>query len=158
MTGVTVLISHRVDLQRRSVSVLAEESGRRGVQNGDQRGHGGAGYVQREQFRTNVWWWGFRNQGQLPHEHRLPVRSRHNLPAARRLHALVWWGPVPLGGVLPVQMWRVRGVYAAVTWCAQPVLFTRSARSQTRNPRSIASRTGKSVWKKSRWLYWRQVK
>ena len=57
MTGVTVLISYRVDLQRQSVSVLAEESGRQRVQDGGPAGPGGVGYVQSERIRAKVWWW-----------------------------------------------------------------------------------------------------
>ena len=61
MTGVTVLISHRADLQRRSVSVLAEESGRQGGQDGGQAGRAGVGYVELERTRARVWW-GFTHQ------------------------------------------------------------------------------------------------
>ena len=60
MTGVTVLISHRgVYLQRRSVSVLAEESGRQGGQDGGPAARAGGGYVQLERTRANVWLLGF---------------------------------------------------------------------------------------------------
>ena len=47
MTGVTVLISHRVlYLQRRSVSVLAEEWEGQRVQDGSPGGQAAVGYVE----------------------------------------------------------------------------------------------------------------
>ena len=143
MTGVTVLISHSgVYLQRRSVSVLAEEWERRDVQDGGPGGRAGEGYVQRERSRNNLWCWTwFSHRGQLPHKHPLLLRSRLHLQAPRRLHVQHSTGPVPPGGVVPLQMWWVRGVCAAVAWCTQPGLFPWSARFQTSNPRWLTSRT-----------------
>ena len=103
MTGVTVLISHRVDLQRRSVSVLAEEWGRQRVQDGCPAGRAGAGYVQLERIRANLWSWvGFSHRGQ--HKHLFLLTARRDLPAPRRLHEEHSTGPVPPGGVAQVQM------------------------------------------------------
>ena len=142
MTGVTDLISHRVDLQRRSVSVLAEESGRQRVQDGGPGGRAAVGYEQLERIRAKVWWWEwFKHRGQLRQKHQVLLTSRRHLPAPRRLQEGHSTGPVPPGGVKPIPMRWVRGVCAAVAWCAQPGLFPRSARFQKGNPRSITSRT-----------------
>ena len=45
----------RVVLQRQSVSVLAEKSGRQRVQDGGPAGRAGEGYVQRDRRGANVW-------------------------------------------------------------------------------------------------------
>ena len=105
MTGVTVLFSYRVDLQRRSVFVLAEESGRQRDQDGGQAGRAAVGYEQLERTRANLWWWvGFIHRGQLPHRHQILLTSRLDLPAPRRLHVQHSTGLVPPGGVAQVQM------------------------------------------------------